>query len=60
MQMDSRNISMRQCLYEILKQDGSMGVYKGIAQPLVGAVPVGVLVFLATEATKEKLKETHP
>lgn len=60
MQMDTRNISMRQCLYETLKQDGAMGVYKGIEQPLIGAIPVCTLVFVVTEATKQKLNETHP
>lgn len=60
MQMDTRNISMRQCMYEILKKDGAMGVYKGITGPLVGAIPVNTIVFMVTEATRQKLNESCP
>jgi hypothetical protein len=40
MQLESRRITTRQCAYEALVNEGAMSLYKGVAQPLVGATPV--------------------
>ena len=59
-QMDSRNITTRHCLYETLKNEGFLSLWKGLAAPLVGAVPLNSLVFMVTEYSKRYLEYINP
>lgn len=40
MQLETRNITARQCAYEALVNEGPYSLYKGVAQPLFGATPI--------------------
>jgi solute carrier family 25 (mitochondrial carnitine/acylcarnitine transporter), member 20/29 len=40
MQLESRKISASQVLMETIKNEGPSGLYKGVTQPLIGAVPI--------------------
>lgn len=60
MQLESRRITTRQCAYEALVNEGALSLYKGVSQPLVGASPVCTIVFMAEEASKERLRHNYP
>jgi len=60
MQLESRRITTRQCAYEALVNEGAYSLYKGVSQPLVGAAPVCTVVFMAEEASKERLRQYYP
>jgi solute carrier family 25 carnitine/acylcarnitine transporter 20/29 len=40
MQLESKKITARQCIIESIKNEGALGLYKGVTQPLMGAVPI--------------------
>lgn len=40
MQLESRPISAMECIYETVRSEGAMGLYKGVTQPMIGAVPI--------------------
>lgn len=44
LQTESRRITARQCAYESILNEGTFSLYKGVSQPLVGAVPANTLV----------------
>lgn len=60
MQMSTRKITARQCAYEALKNEGTYSLYKGVAQPIVGATPINTIIFCTEEVTKEYLHEKYP
>lgn len=37
-----------------------MSLYKGLATPLIGAIPINAIVFLVTEWSKKKLEFLKP
>jgi hypothetical protein len=43
-----------------MKLEGVKGFYKGLTQPLLGAVPVKAIGFTATELAKRELGKTYP
>jgi solute carrier family 25 carnitine/acylcarnitine transporter 20/29 len=40
MQLETKKISARHCIIETIKNEGALGLYKGVTQPLIGAVPI--------------------
>jgi solute carrier family 25 carnitine/acylcarnitine transporter 20/29 len=40
MQLEQRKITARQCIIETIKKEGTLGLYKGVTQPMIGAVPI--------------------
>jgi solute carrier family 25 (mitochondrial carnitine/acylcarnitine transporter), member 20/29 len=40
MQLESRKITASQIILETIKKEGPSGLYKGVTQPLIGAVPI--------------------
>ena len=51
---------MRQCTYEAITKEGALGLYKGVSQPLIAAVPITVIAFSFTELAKSKLTKYDP
>ena len=51
-QLERRKITMRQCAYEALVNEGPYSLYKGLAQPLIGAVPINIIVFTVNDYVK--------
>jgi len=60
MQMETRKITTRHCLYETLTNEGFLSLWKGLGAPLVGAIPLNTLVFMATEYSKRTLGFYYP
>lgn len=52
MQLEKRKITMRQCAYEALVNEGPYSLYKGLAQPLIGAVPINIITFTVNDYVK--------
>lgn len=60
LQMEPRKITARQCAYESILNEGTFSLYKGVSQPVIGAVPSSCLVFCATDYSKAALVERWP
>ena len=58
--MDSRALSMTRCLYESLSNEGFLALWKGLAAPLAGAIPLNTMVFVITDMTKDALEKRSP
>ena len=43
MQLETRNITTRQCAYEALVNEGAFSLYKGVTQPIIGATPINTM-----------------
>lgn len=52
MQMATRTISMRQCAYEAITEEGAFGLYKGLSQPVIASVPISMIAFSINELSK--------
>lgn len=59
-QLERRAISARECFLKTIKLEGIHGLYKGVTQPLLGAVPVKAIGFTATELCKRELGQRFP
>lgn len=44
----------------MMLSEGTLSLYKGMSQPLIGAVPANALLFFATDASKEILIKQWP
>jgi solute carrier family 25 (mitochondrial carnitine/acylcarnitine transporter), member 20/29 len=40
MQLETRKISASHCIIETIKNEGAMGLYKGVTPSMIGAVPI--------------------
>lgn len=60
LQTEPRKITARHCAYESILNEGTFSLYKGVSQPLLGAVPANTLVFYATDYSKAALAERWP
>ena len=40
MQLETKKISARHCISKTIKNEGVSGLYKGVTQPMIGAVPI--------------------
>ena len=58
--MDSRPITIRNCLMETVKFEGYAGLWKGIQQPLMTATPINSIVFIMNSYTSRYLDRKHP
>ena len=45
MQTSKPSISFRQCTYQILRLEGVRGLFKGLLPPIIGNIPIQILVF---------------
>lgn len=55
MQLEKRKITMRQCAYEALVNEGPYSLYKGLLQPILGAIPINMIVFTVNDYVKKYL-----
>ena len=44
----------------MMQNEGTLSLYKGMSQPLIGAVPANALVFYATDEAKAALNKRWP
>ena len=59
-QLERRKTTARQMLKSTMKLEGVKGLYKGLSQPLLGAVPVKAIGFTATDFVKRELAKSYP
>ena len=59
-QLQRKSVTARSMLLKTLKFEGVRGLYKGITQPLFGAVPVKAIGFTATDYCKRELAQYYP
>ena len=55
MQLETRKLSARQITYETLPNEGVYGLWRGVTQPILGAVPINSIIFMTTQYTKDYL-----
>lgn len=58
--LDVKYISMQQCAVEAIGQEGVLSLYKGLSHPIIGAVPINMIIFAGTEFWKNYFKENKP
>jgi len=44
----------------MLTEEGTLSLFKGMSQPLIGAVPANALVFYASDEAKAVLNKNFP
>jgi hypothetical protein len=44
----------------MMLKEGTLSLYKGMSQPLIGAVPANALVFITTDEAKAALNKWSP
>jgi len=60
MQMAKSRITARQCLKNLVKYEGPLSLWKGLAQPLMYTVPVTSVLFITSEFSKPQLRKQWP
>ena len=60
MQLERRKVSATHMLKNTIRLEGIKGLYKGLSQPLMGAVPVKAIGFTATDYIKKELRKSYP
>lgn len=59
-QLERKKVSATHMLKTTMKLEGVKGLYKGLSQPLLGAVPVKAIGFTATDYCKKELSRSYP
>jgi solute carrier family 25 phosphate transporter 23/24/25/41 len=59
-QLEKRKMTASKCFQQTMKFEGIKGLYKGLTQPLLGAVPIKAIGFTVNEVAKKELARAYP
>lgn len=58
--MSSNQVTVQSCVKDLVRNEGALSLWKGLTQPMLGAIPITSMVFVTSELTKGQLAHYSP